>query len=51
MTAQIINGREIAARIQKVVRSVYRIRSKLREHLGVRTSEQIVDAARKRGLL
>ncbi len=44
-------AQEIAARVQVVVRSVYRIRSKLREYLGVRTSEQIVDAARKRGLL
>lgn len=42
---------EIALRLQIVPRSVYRIRRKLRELLSVRTNEQIVDAARRQGLL
>lgn len=42
---------EIALRVQIVERSVYRIRRKLRDTLGVRTNEQIVDAARQQGVL
>ena len=42
---------EIADRLNIVPRTVYRIRRKLREYLNVRTSEQIVEAARQQGLL
>lgn len=42
---------EISVRVGIVDRSVYRIRSKLRRYLGVRTNEQLVDAAVRRGLL
>jgi DNA-binding NarL/FixJ family response regulator len=42
---------EIAARVGIVDRTVYRIRARLRHHLGVRTNEQVVDAAVRRGLL
>jgi len=42
---------EIAAKLALAQRSIYRIRTKLRTLLEVRTNEQIVDAARKRGLL
>lgn len=45
------NVQEIAVRVNIVDRSVYRIRGKLRSFLGVRTNEQIVDAARKRDLI
>jgi DNA-binding NarL/FixJ family response regulator len=42
---------EIAARLNIVPRTVYRIRRKLRDCLNVRTPEQIVEAAREQGLL
>lgn len=42
---------EISARVGIVDRSVYRIRGKLRQHLAVRTNEQLVEAAHRRGLL
>lgn len=42
---------EISARVDLVDRSVYRIRAKLRSYLGVRTNEQVVEVARRRGLL
>jgi two-component system response regulator DegU len=42
---------EIAERLNIVARTVYRIRRKLRDHLHVRTTEQIVEAARQQGLL
>lgn len=42
---------EISSTVHIVDRSVYRIRSKLRCYLGVRTNEQIVDAARVRDLI
>lgn len=42
---------EISARVGIVDRSVYRIRGKLRQHLDVRTNEQLVEAAHRRGLL
>ncbi|MAS35341.1 MAG: hypothetical protein CL610_15120 [Anaerolineaceae bacterium] len=42
---------EISRRVGIVDRSVYRIRSKLRQYLGVRTNEQVVEAAVRRGLL
>lgn len=45
------NIQEIAAIAELTTRSVYRIREKLRKILNVKTNEQIVDAARKRGLL
>jgi DNA-binding NarL/FixJ family response regulator len=42
---------EISIRVGIVDRSVYRIRAKLRQHLGVRTNEQVVEAALRKGLL
>lgn len=42
---------EIASRLGVVPRTVYRIRSKLRDYLHVRTNEQIVEAARQRDLI
>lgn len=42
---------EISLRVGIVDRSVYRIRAKLRQYLGVRTNEQLVEAAVRRGLL
>jgi DNA-binding NarL/FixJ family response regulator len=42
---------EIAHRLNIVTRSVYRIRRKLCVNLDVRTPEQIVAEARRRGLL
>lgn len=51
LLAQGYSMQEIASMLQIVVRSVYRIRNKLRTALEVRTNEQIVDEARKRGLL
>lgn len=42
---------EIASRLGVVPRTVYRIRSKLRDYLGVRTNEQIVESARQRDLI
>lgn len=46
-----LNVQEIAVRANIVDRSVYRIRSKLRMYLGVRTNEQIVVAAREQGII
>ncbi len=42
---------DIARRLNLVDRSVYRIRARIREFLGVTNNEQIVDAARRRHLL
>jgi two-component system, NarL family, response regulator DesR len=42
---------EIALHLDLSVRSIYRIYGRLRQLLGVRTNEQLVDTARKRGLL
>jgi DNA-binding NarL/FixJ family response regulator len=42
---------EICERVDVGKRSVYRIRAKLRGYLAVRTNEQMVEAARQRGLL
>jgi len=42
---------EISALVGIVDRSVYRIRGKLRRYLDVRTNEQLVEAAHRRGLL
>lgn len=41
----------IAQKLGLSVRTLYRDRSRLRETLGVRTNEQIVDEARQRGLI
>ena len=43
--------KEIAQQLRLVPRSIYRIRTKLREVLGVRTNDQIVAAAYEQGLL
>lgn len=51
LMAQGHNPQEIASVASLSIRSVYRIRRKLKQSLGVRTNEQIVDAARKKGLL
>ncbi|MCA0455430.1 MAG: response regulator transcription factor [Chloroflexi bacterium] len=45
------NPQEIARQLDITTRSVYRIYGRLRHVLNVRTNEQIVDAARKKGLL
>lgn len=45
------NPQEIARQLDITTRSVYRIYGRLRQSLNVRTNEQIVDAARKKGLL
>ena len=42
---------EIGARVGVVDRTVYRIRTKLRRYLAVRTNEQVVEAAFRKGLL
>jgi two-component system invasion response regulator UvrY len=51
MMAQGYTVQEISARIGIVDRTVYRIRGKLRQYLGVRTNEQVVEAALRKGLL
>jgi DNA-binding NarL/FixJ family response regulator len=51
LIAQGCTVQEIGARVGVVDRSVYRIRAKLRSYLAVRTNEQVVEAARQRGLL
>ena len=51
MIARGYNTQEIASAAGISSRSVYRIRTKLRHILNVKTNEQIVDAARKQGLL
>lgn len=45
------NPQEIALQLDLSIRSIYRIYGRLRTLLNVRTNEQIVDTARKRGLL
>ena len=45
------NPQEIAGQLDLTPRSIYRIYGRLRQSLNVRTNEQIVDAARKKGLL
>lgn len=51
LIAQGFTVQEIATQAEITPRSVYRIRERLRQVLEVRTNEQIVDAARQRGLL
>jgi two-component system response regulator EvgA len=51
LMAQGYNVQEICEQLRLVRRSVYRIRTRLRNALDVRTVEQIVDAARHQGLL
>ena len=45
------NPQEIAGQLDLSPRTVYRIYGRLRQALNVRTNEQIIDSARKRGLL
>ncbi|MEO1255991.1 MAG: helix-turn-helix domain-containing protein [Bacteroidota bacterium] len=45
------NVQDIARRLGLVDRSIYRIRTRLRDYLGVTNNEQIVDVARRRNLL
>jgi DNA-binding NarL/FixJ family response regulator len=45
------NPQEIAGQLELTPRSIYRIYGRLRQSLNVRTNEQIVDAARKKGLI
>lgn len=45
------NIQDIACRLNLVDRSIYRIRTRIRDYLGVTNNEQIVDAARRRNLL
>jgi DNA-binding CsgD family transcriptional regulator len=51
LMAQGYTVQEIAAHLDLASRSVYRLRGRLRAALNVRTNEQLVDAARERGLL
>lgn len=51
LMAQGYTVQEIAAQLDLASRSVYRLRGRLRAALNVRTNEQLVDAARERGLL
>ena len=51
LTALGLTAQEIATHLKLVSRSIYRIRGKLRDHLGIRTNEQMIEAARKKGLL
>lgn len=46
-----LTSKEIAAKLDLTLRTVYRIRSKLRLLLGASTNEHIVSAARQKGLL
>lgn len=46
-----LSMKEIAQRLNVSDKTIYRIRQKLKEVLGVRNNESIVDAARKKGLL
>jgi DNA-binding NarL/FixJ family response regulator len=43
--------KEIAAQLALTDKTVYRVRSRLKQMLGVRNNENIIDAARKKGLL
>ena len=51
LMAQGLTAQEISARLGVVDRTVYRVRGRLRQYLRVRTNEQVVEAARRRGLL
>jgi DNA-binding NarL/FixJ family response regulator len=46
-----LSVKEISERLYISDKTIYRIRQKLKEVLGVRNNESIVDAARKKGLL
>lgn len=46
-----LNTQETALKLGLDVRTIYRSKQKLRQFLGVKTNEQILDAARRRGLL
>lgn len=46
-----MNTQETAQRLGLDVRTIYRSKNNLRQVLGVKTNEQILDAARRRGLL
>ncbi len=46
-----LSVKEIAVRLALTDSTIYRVRSKLKQVLGVRNNENIVDAARKSGLL
>ena len=51
LTAQGIPVKQIAAQLVTSKNSVYRSRKKLREALDIMANEQLVDAARRAGLL
>ncbi len=51
LLAEGFSVQDIASRLNIVDRSIYRIRTRIREYLGVTNNEQIVDAARRRHLL
>lgn len=46
-----LSVKEIASRLDISIKTVYRIRDKIKHSLGVRNNEILVDAARKQGLL
>jgi len=46
-----MNTQETALQLGLDVRTIYRSKRNLRQVLGVKTNEQILDAARRRGLL
>jgi len=51
MLAEGFSVSEIADKLDINQQSVYRARRRIRQHLNVRNNDQIIDAARKRGLL
>jgi two-component system response regulator NreC len=51
LMAQGYTTQEIAIRLNITMRTIYRIRTKIRHYLNVRTNEKIIEAARKKGLL
>jgi DNA-binding NarL/FixJ family response regulator len=46
-----LSVKEIAVQLELNDKTVYRVRNKLKQVLGVRNNENIIDAARKKGLL
>ncbi|MBL8161025.1 MAG: response regulator transcription factor [Anaerolineae bacterium] len=51
MTAQDLTVGQIAATLNTSIRSVYRAKAKIRDILNIQTTDNIVDAARRQGLL
>jgi DNA-binding CsgD family transcriptional regulator len=51
LTEQGLRAKAIGAELGISQRTVYRVRDKLKEILGVNNNENLVDAARRQGLL